>query len=56
MVLQRFLIYMASIHFELDAMDQELLQGISQEAIQFSLKYEVGDIVDELLMSTMPDK
>ena len=47
MVLQRFFISMASIHVELDAMDQELIQGISQEASQCSLKYEVGDILDE---------
>ena len=46
---------MANIHAELDAMDQEFLQGISQEASQCSLKYEVGDILDEFLMSYMWD-
>ena len=55
MVLQRFWIYIASIHVELDAMDQELPQDISQIASQCSLKYEVGDIHDEFLMSTMWD-
>ena len=53
MVLQRFWIYMASIYIELDAMDQEQPQGISQEASQCSPKYEVGDIPDAFLMSTM---
>ena len=48
MVLQRFWISMASIHVELNSMDQELPQGISQEASQCSLKYEVDDIFDEL--------
>ena len=38
---------MAGVHDELDAMDQELPQGISHEASQSSLKYEVCDILDE---------
>ena len=46
---------MASIHDELHAMPQERIQGISQEASQCSLKYEVGDILDEFLMSSMWD-
>ena len=46
-VLQRFWISMLSIHVELDAMDQKLPQGISQQANQCSLKYEAGDILDE---------
>ena len=46
---------MASIHVELDYMDQELLQSISKEASKCSLKYEVGDILDDFLMSTMWD-
>ena len=53
MVLSRFWISMASIHAELYAMDQEWPQGISHEASQCSLKYEVGDILDKFLMSTM---
>ena len=44
---------MASIRVEFDAMYQERPQGISQEASQGSLKYEVGDIIDEFLMSSM---
>ena len=48
MVLQRFWIYMESIHAELDAMDQEQPKYISQEASQCSPQYEVGDILDEL--------
>ena len=55
MVLQRFLISTASIQFRLDAMDQELPQGISQESSQWSLKYEIDDILDEFWMSTMWD-
>ena len=47
MVLQRLWISMAIIHAEMDAMDQELPQGISQEASQCFPKYEVGDILDE---------
>ena len=47
MVLQRFWISMASINVELDDMDQELPQDISQEASQCFPKYEVGDILDE---------
>ena len=46
---------MASIHADLDAMDQERSQSISQEAIQCSLKYEVGEILDELWMSSLWD-
>ena len=38
---------MASIHVELDAMDQELTQGTSQEASQCYPKYEVGYIIYE---------
>ena len=53
MVLQRFWVSMASIHVELDAMDQELIQCISQEVGQCSLKYEVGEILDDFLISTM---
>ena len=48
MVLSRFWIYMANIYAELDNMDHEQLQDISQEAIQSYLKYEVGDILDEI--------
>ena len=55
MVLLRFWIYMVSIHAELDAMDQELLQGISQKASQSFLKYDIGDILDGFLMSAMWD-
>ena len=47
MVLSRFRISMESIHSDLDAMDQELIQCISQEAGRSSIKYEVGDILDE---------
>ena len=47
MVLQRFMIYVAGVDSELDYMDQELFQGISQESGQFFLEYEVGDILDE---------
>ena len=47
MVLQRFWISMASIYVELDAIDQELPQYISQEESQCSPKYEVGDILYE---------
>ena len=47
MVLQRFWISMASIHVELDAMDQGIPQDISQKASKFSPKYEVGEILDE---------
>ena len=39
---------MANIYAELDNMDHEQLQDISQEAIQSYLKYEVGDILDEI--------
>ena len=46
---------MVSIHVELDAMDQERPQYISQEASQCFSQYEVGDILDEFLMSTMWD-
>ena len=38
---------MAIINAELDAMDQEWTQGISQEAIKCSLKYEVGNTLDQ---------
>ena len=38
---------MAIINAELDAMDQELTKGISQEVSQYALKYEVGKISDE---------
>ena len=47
MILLSFWISMASINDELDAMNQELPQGISQEASKCYLKYEVGDILDE---------
>ena len=46
---------MESTYVNLDAMVQEWPQGISQEAIQCSLKYEVGDILDTFLMSAMRD-
>ena len=38
---------MEIIHAELDAMEQELLQGISHEAIKCYQKYEVGVILDK---------
>ena len=41
------MIYVAGIDSELDYMDQELFQVISQESGQFFLEYEVGDILDE---------
>ena len=46
---------MAIINVELDAMDQELPQYISHEASKCPPRYEVGDIFDEFLMSTMWD-
>ena len=53
MVFSRVLIYMESVHNNLDSMVQERIQGISQEESQFSIKYEVGDILDDFLMSDM---
>ena len=44
---------MSGIHDKLDSMVQELPQGISQEERQKSLKYKVGDILGEFLMSDM---
>ena len=55
MVFSRFCISIVSIHDDLDAMVQEWPQSISQEAVQSSLKYEVGDILDELWMSSIWD-
>ena len=45
-VLQRFWISVAIIYAKYEAMYQERPQGISQEASQCSLKYDVGDILD----------
>ena len=38
---------MTNINVKLDAMVQEQYKNVSQEASQFPLKYEVGDILDE---------
>ena len=46
---------MARNHAELDAIVQELPQGISQEASLRSLKYEVGNIPHAFLMPDMWD-
>ena len=43
---------MGRIYTELDAMHQEWLQVISQEASKCSLKYEVSDILDEFWTSS----
>ena len=56
MFLSRFWISMSSIHDNLDdARVKKQLKGISQEAVQFYLKYEVCDIVGGFLISDMWD-
>ena len=53
MVLLSFWVSMEIMHDELYGIVRKWLLDISHEEIQCSLKYEIGDILDEFWMSAM---